>query len=142
LQSVPINLVSSNTALSHGTDTEINGYIGDNVDAAFWTAAECNVAIICAALLVIRIFPRFASNLSYPRKTDGRVMSSYRKSRGAMLTDNMNEDYLVPSTNPRLDGAFSRGTLSGIEVTTEVVQESTKGNALETTSQRRLLMDA
>ncbi|KAL1987071.1 hypothetical protein VTN96DRAFT_4945 [Rasamsonia emersonii] len=119
----------------------------DNVDAAFWTAAECNVAIICASLpylrpLIVRIFPRFASNLSYPQKSDVQV-TSHRKSRATLLTNPIRGDYDMYGFNDRTDGALSRGTLGGIQVTTELFQETTKGGeSVESISERRLVADA
>lgn len=119
---------------------------GDNVNAAYWTAAECNVAIICASLpylrpLIIRVFPRFASNLSYPRKSDGYLTSTRRKSK-MTIRDNTQGDHVLRSFNDRPDAAASRGTLTGIQVTTELIQETTKGaDSLESTSQRRLVID-
>lgn len=45
--------------------------------------------------------------------------------------------------NDRGDCALSRGTLGGIQVTTELVQETTKGGeSMESISERRLVADA
>ncbi|KAL1967975.1 hypothetical protein VTN77DRAFT_2392 [Rasamsonia byssochlamydoides] len=116
----------------------------DNVGAAFWTAAECNIAIICASLpylrpLVIRIFPHFASNLSYPRKSDGQL-TSHRKSRATLLTNTVRGEYDMYGFNDRRGGTSSSETMGGIQVTTELVQETTKGGeSIESSSQRTLV---
>lgn len=42
----------------------------------------------------------------------------------------------------RGDDSTSRSTMAGIEVTTEMIQETTSGHAGESTSQRRLVLDS
>ncbi|KAL2853622.1 hypothetical protein BJX68DRAFT_265089 [Aspergillus pseudodeflectus] len=126
-----------------------------NVAAAYWTAAECNVAIICACLpflrpLISRIFPRFLSTgNSYnkytrnnnPTRTTAAQASNVATTRGGALYSQDPEFGLLTidvdgkgaeedSTDSR---RHSRGPRvaspvfgAGIEVRTEVIQEVSK----------------
>ncbi|KAL2830779.1 hypothetical protein BDW59DRAFT_14043 [Aspergillus cavernicola] len=132
-----------------------------NVAAAYWTAAECNVAIICACLpflrpLISRIFPKFLSTNSCnkytrnpTRTTVGR--STHRRTTtelysqdpefGLITIDTDAKGGAAPTTLTR-NGSVNNG---GIEVTTEMIQEVTappinNDTNGETTSQRRLVM--
>lgn len=119
----------------------------DNVGAAYWTAAETNVGIICACLpylrpLISRIFPHLMStnsyHLSHQRRSQMVDLSrTHRTNRGTMVSVAA-RDYDMYSINIRPGENSSRSTMAGIEVTTEVAQV-TKGG--ETTSERRLVMD-
>ncbi|KAL1997775.1 hypothetical protein VTN02DRAFT_791 [Thermoascus thermophilus] len=120
----------------------------DNVGAAYWTAAEVNVGIMCACLpymrpLIARIFPHFISTDSYHRtygrKTEGPVDATRTlrtTHRGTMIS--INRDYDMYSINIQPGENHSRSTMSGIEVTTEVAQETKPG---DTISERRLVLD-
>ncbi|KAL3452017.1 hypothetical protein BJX65DRAFT_320778 [Aspergillus insuetus] len=111
-----------------------------NVAAAYWTAAECNVAIICACLpflrpLISRIFPRFLStgnsyNNRYTRNNNPtRPLFSQDPEFGLSTIDvdvkGVGEEDSIDSRR------HSRRVASpifgaGIEVRTEVVQEVSK----------------
>ncbi|GKZ30436.1 hypothetical protein AbraIFM66950_009144 [Aspergillus brasiliensis] len=126
-----------------------------NVGAAYWTAAECNVAIICACLpflrpLVSRIFPRFLSTNSYNRYTRNPTMSASRMTATRMTARSnrqkvelysQDRDYGMYTIDVKSGEANHDGTLDGIAVTTTtMVQESSRHND-ESTSQRRLVVD-
>ncbi|KAL5051939.1 hypothetical protein BDW71DRAFT_212992 [Aspergillus fruticulosus] len=101
---------------------------GSNVAAAYWTAAECNVAIICACLpflrpLVSRIFPKFLSTNSYnkysgnpTRTTAGRSMRLKSTNRG--IYSQHDPEFGLHT----IDTEGKRGP-GAIEVTTEVIRE-------------------
>ncbi|RJE18659.1 integral membrane protein [Aspergillus sclerotialis] len=116
-----------------------------NVGASYWTAAECNVAIICACLpllrpLLGRIFPNLMATNSYKRygtpKTYGHTGRSNRLPTD-LFTRDRERDYDMYSINVKPGDRSSRN-FGGIEVTTQVVQETTKH---ESTSDRRLVLD-
>ncbi|KAJ0425605.1 hypothetical protein BJY00DRAFT_308341 [Aspergillus carlsbadensis] len=123
-----------------------------NVAAAYWTAAECNVAIICACLpflrpLISRIFPRFLStgnsyNNKYTRnnnttRTTAAHGSNAATARGPLYSQDPEFGLLTidvdvkgeedNSTDSRKDTRGARVASpifeSGIEVRTEVTQE-------------------
>ncbi|PLB47213.1 hypothetical protein P170DRAFT_363022 [Aspergillus steynii IBT 23096] len=141
--------LSSLRTVSKSPDTSYS-----NVAAAYWTAAECNVAIICACLpflrpLVSRLFPKLLSTNSYNR---------YSHSRGLTLATNTNaKSKARRSQVPKVplysqDREFGLCTVDvevqaglggeggGIEVRTEMTQQSSVQGE-ESTSQRRLVMD-
>ncbi|KAL4776722.1 hypothetical protein BDW60DRAFT_174472 [Aspergillus nidulans var. acristatus] len=111
-----------------------------NVAAAYWTAAECNVAIICACLpflrpLVSRLFPKFLSTNSYnkysvnpTRTTAGRSMRLRSTNRG-MYSQHDPEFGLHTIDTEVGVGPGLRSVVEGkrgpgaIEVTTEVIRE-------------------
>ncbi|KAL3495295.1 hypothetical protein BJX62DRAFT_196525, partial [Aspergillus germanicus] len=125
-----------------------------NVAAAYWTAAECNVAIICACLpflrpLVSRIFPRFLStgnsyNNRYTRnnnltRTTAAQASNVATSRGPLFSQD--PEFGLSTIDVDVKGVgeedstdsrrHSRRVASpvfgaGIEVRTEVIQEVSK----------------
>jgi hypothetical protein len=113
-----------------------------NVGAAYWTAAECNVAIICACLpflrpLISRIFPRLLSTKSYNKYTGQPTMGTANRSRRTQLYSR-DRDYGLYTIDIEATDV-KRGSTGGIEVTTEMtVQESSQHD--ESTSQRRLVM--
>ncbi|KAJ5900970.1 uncharacterized protein N7473_005040 [Penicillium subrubescens] len=122
-----------------------------NVDAAYWTAAECNVAIICSCLpflrpLVSRIFPKLLSTNNYNRYTTNpgrsttRNITAARSPQTEFFSQNMDKDFDMYSINVKRGDRSSRSSFGGIEVTTEmtVMQESKHD---ETVSERRLVMD-
>ncbi|KAI9045276.1 PTH11-like integral membrane protein [Aspergillus affinis] len=131
-----------------------------NVAAAYWTAAECNVAIICACLpflrpLVSRIFPKLLSTQSYNTpysrgrtlttmnnrsRAPGPKMALYSQDRDLGLCT-IDVDVQGPA-QAHVDGhgdGYSGSSAGGIEVRTEMTQQSTVHE--EETSQRRLVMD-
>jgi hypothetical protein len=126
-----------------------------NVGAAYWTAAECNVAIICACLpflrpIISRIFPKLLSTNSHNRYTTyGRTaqtatkdMTASRSPRVELFSQNMDKDYDMYSINVKHGDRSSHSSLGGIEVTTEmtVSQETAKND--DTASERRLVTSA
>ncbi|KAL1863285.1 hypothetical protein Plec18170_000118 [Paecilomyces lecythidis] len=117
----------------------------DNVHAAYWTAAECNVAIICACLpylrpLIVRMFPHLI-NSSYHQRTPGRrtTTGNFSKHRATMASQG--QDFDLYTINIEKGDNMSRSTMDGIEVTTEMttVQETSKD--VESTSERRLVIN-
>ncbi|CAG8904104.1 unnamed protein product [Penicillium egyptiacum] len=109
-----------------------------NVGAAYWTAAECNVAIMCSCLpflrpIVSRIFPRLLSTGSSNRyaatKATGTNLTGTRNlTRHTQLhSQNHDKDYDMYSINVKPGDRSSHSSLAGIEVTTEmsIMQEST-----------------
>ncbi|KAL3470903.1 PTH11-like integral membrane protein [Aspergillus californicus] len=152
--------LSSLHTLARSTDTSYN-----NVGAAYWTAAECNVAIICASLpflrpLISRIFPKFLSTngtSKYTRNNPTRTTaprSTLHRTKGATELYSQDPEFGLftidtdakggqPATTLTRNGSLNNG---GIEVTTEVLQEVTspsiyKSTHPESTSQRRLIVD-
>lgn len=123
-----------------------------NVDAAYWTAAECNVAIICACLpflrpIVSRIFPKLLSTNSYNRYTSNpgrstttRNITAARSPRTELFSQNMDKDFDLYSIGVKRGDRSSRSSFVGIEVTTEmtVMKESKQDEAV---SERRLVME-
>ncbi|KAI9367872.1 hypothetical protein BJX61DRAFT_526406 [Aspergillus egyptiacus] len=135
-----------------------------NVGAAYWTAAECNVSIICASLpflrpLISHIFPRFLSTHSNS-KTGNRtrttaVHSTFRRASTFPFTQDPEFGLVTIDTEAQGGGPHSTTTKglhnSGIEVTMEMIQEvapSMRPQSMPhnmnaaSTSQRRLLLDA
>ncbi|PWY96608.1 PTH11-like integral membrane protein [Aspergillus sclerotioniger CBS 115572] len=138
--------LSSLRSVAQSKDTSYS-----NVGAAYWTAAECNVAIICACLpflrpLVSRIFPRFLSTNSYTRNP---TMSASRMTAARMTARShrqkvelysQDRDYGMYTIDVKSGEANHDGTLAGIEVTTTtMIQESSRN--CKSTSQRRLVVD-
>lgn len=125
-----------------------------NVGAAYWTAAECNVAIICACLpflrpIISRIFPKLLSTNSHNRYTSkGRTTTNNftggrsQRQQTELFSQNMDKDYDMYSINVKRGDRSSRSSLGGIEVTTEmtVLQEATKHD--DAVSERRLVTDS
>ena len=137
-------LRSTAQILTHRTDS--------NVAAAYWTAAECNVAIMCACLPFLRpiiscIFPRLLSGGSsnpYANKFAGTNLTGTRAlTRHTQFTCNQDKDYDMYSINVKLGDHSSHISLGGIEVTTEmslsIMQEATPKNSI---SERKVVMDA
>ncbi|KAH8425447.1 PTH11-like integral membrane protein [Aspergillus melleus] len=132
-----------------------------NVAAAYWTAAECNVAIICACLpflrpIVSRIFPKLLSTQSYNTPySRGRTLTTLTKSKAQgpkMALYSQDRDLGLCTIDVDVQGpapaqGYGRGSGEGsssaggggIEVRTEMTQQSTVHG--EETSQRRLVMD-
>ncbi|CAI7640958.1 unnamed protein product [Penicillium pancosmium] len=134
--------------VAQSTDTSYS-----NVDAAYWTAAECNVAIICACLPFLRpiissIFPKLLSTNSYNRytsnpRTNTRNITASRSQRQHtdLFSQNMDKDFDMYSINVKHGNRSSHSSFGGIEVTTEmtVSQESKVG---ENVSERRLVIES
>ncbi|KAL2810780.1 hypothetical protein BJX63DRAFT_305004 [Aspergillus granulosus] len=115
-----------------------------NVAAACWTAAECNVAIICACLpflrpLISRIFPGFFSTNSYNKYTHNHNPTRTTAGHGSN-TQGGREPYsqdpefglVTIDADPKGGHEQSRDARganpvfgAGIEVRTEVIQEVT-----------------
>ncbi|CAI7619827.1 unnamed protein product [Penicillium manginii] len=143
--------LSSLRNVAQSTDTSYS-----NVDAAYWTAAECNVAIICACLPFLRpiissIFPKLLSTNSYnryttnPRTGNTRNTRNFTASRSQrqhtdLFSQNMDKDFDMYSINVEQGKRSSNSSFGGIEVTTEmtVMQETKVG---ETVSERRLVIE-
>lgn len=123
-----------------------------NVAAAYWTAAECNVAIMCSCLpflrpIISRIFPRLLSGGSSNRYaankatvtnlTGTRTITRHTQ----LFSQNHDKDFDIYSINVKPGDCSNHSSLGGIEVTTEmsVMQEET---SKKSTSERRLVMDA
>ncbi|KAL2853280.1 hypothetical protein BJY01DRAFT_259308 [Aspergillus pseudoustus] len=116
-----------------------------NVGAAYWTAAECNVAIICACLpfirpLISRIFPRFLSTNSYNKnrytlnnnrtRTTAAGGSNITGARELYPNDPEFGLLTIDVDAKRTEESYSRDARgadsvfgAGIEVRTEVIQE-------------------
>ncbi|KNG80939.1 PTH11-like integral membrane protein [Aspergillus nomiae NRRL 13137] len=133
--------LSSLRAVAKDPDTSYS-----NVGASYWTAAECNVAIICACLPFLRpivscLFPKLLSTQSYNHYTRNPTATVTTRSRATrMHLPSQNDDFGmctidVEQGERRPDDAFK-----GIEVTTEMYQETSKND--ESTSQRRLVMES
>ncbi|KAF7596352.1 hypothetical protein BBP40_002096 [Aspergillus hancockii] len=124
--------LSSLRSVANNPDTSYS-----NVAAAYWTAAECNVAIICACLpflrpLVSRLFPTLLSTNSYNRYTmNPTVTARSQANRIALHSQDPDYGMYTIDVNP---GEGKPDAFKGIEVTTEMYQESTKS-----TSQGRLV---
>ncbi|KAJ5690385.1 hypothetical protein N7462_004777 [Penicillium macrosclerotiorum] len=140
--------LSSLRTVAKSSDTSYS-----NVGAAFWTAAECNVAIICACLPFLRpiishIFPKLLSTNSYNRyttndRTNTRNVTAARSQRTQteLFSQNMDKDYDMYSIKVKRGDQSSRSSLGGIEVTTEMtVSQEAKHD--ESISERRLVMDS
>jgi hypothetical protein len=114
-----------------------------NVGAAYWTAAESNVAIICACLpflrpLISRIFPRLLSTKSYNKYTGQPTMTANRSRKTQVYSQD--PDYGLYTIDIEATD-LKRGSTGGIEVTTEMtVQETSQHD--ESTSQRRLVIQS
>ncbi|KAJ5397854.1 hypothetical protein N7509_005967 [Penicillium cosmopolitanum] len=140
--------LSSLRIVAQSTDTSYS-----NVDAAYWTAAECNVAIICACLPFLRpiissIFPKLLSTNSYNRYTSNPrtntrniTVSRSQRQHTDLFSQNMDKDFDMYSINVKHGNRSSHSSFGGIEVTTEmtVSQESKVG---ETVSERRLVIES
>ena len=128
-------------------------HIDSNVDAAYWTAAECNVAIICACLPFLRpiissIFPKLLSTNSYNRytsnpRTNTRNITASRSQRQHtdLFSQNMDKDFDMYSINVKHGNRSSHSSFGGIEVTTEMTV-SQENKAGETVSERRLVIES
>ncbi|KAJ5312355.1 hypothetical protein N7508_003185 [Penicillium antarcticum] len=146
--------LSSLRQVAKSTDTSYS-----NVGAAYWTAAECNVAIICSCLpflrpIISRIFPKLLSTNRYngyttnnrPTVTNMTTTRSQARHTG-LFSQNHDKDYDMYSINVKPGDRIGHNSLDGIEVTTEmhIMQESTKHeNELtkhENVSERRLVTD-
>ncbi|KAI9928347.1 hypothetical protein MW887_002385 [Aspergillus wentii] len=136
--------LSSLRVVAQSTDTSWS-----NVGAAYWTAAECNVAIICACLpflrpLISRIFPKLLSTNSYQRHTAGpttTMASRSQKRHPELFSANRefgNQEFGMCSIHAKSD-SHDHGNIAGIEVTTEMIQETEKPG--ETSSERRLVIN-
>ncbi|PIG86403.1 PTH11-like integral membrane protein [Aspergillus arachidicola] len=116
-----------------------------NVGAAYWTAAECNVAIICACLPFLRpivscLFPKLLSTHSYNRYTRNPTATATTRSRVTrMHLPSQNDDFGMCTIDIE-HGERKPDAFKGIEVTTEMYQETSKYD--ESTSQRRLVMES
>ncbi|KAJ5946882.1 hypothetical protein N7454_003721 [Penicillium verhagenii] len=109
--------LSSLRTVASSSDTSYS-----NVGAAYWTAAECNVAIICACLPFLR-----------------PILSVLLQSQ--LFSRNDERDYDVYSINVKPGDGSERTSLGGIEVTTEMtIMQETKHD--ENVSERRLVMDS
>ncbi|KAJ5098313.1 hypothetical protein N7532_005314 [Penicillium argentinense] len=139
--------LSSLRTVAQSADTSYS-----NVDAAYWTAAECNVAIICACLpflrpIISRCFPKLLSTNSYNRytsntRTNTRNITAGRSQRQhtELFSQNVDKDFDMYSINVKPGNHSSHSSLGGIEVTTEMsVMQQSKVD--ETVSERRLVMD-
>ncbi|KAJ5194840.1 uncharacterized protein N7498_008278 [Penicillium cinerascens] len=146
--------LSSLRIVAKSTDTSYS-----NVGAAYWTAAECNVAIICACLpflrpIISRIFPKLLSTNSYnrtasynrynsnPRTATNNFTGPGSQRRTELFSQNMDKDYDMYSINVKPGDHSSHSSLGGIEVTTEmsVTKENNKHN--DNVSERHLVSDA
>ncbi|KAJ5654134.1 hypothetical protein N7490_001137 [Penicillium lividum] len=143
--------LSSLSTVAKSSDTSYS-----NVGAAYWTAAECNVAIICACLPFLRpivsvLFPKLLSTNSYNRYTGNDPITPNRltgftahrsaRQQSELFSQNEDRDYDVYSINVKPGDRSNRGSLGGIEVTTEMmVMQETKHD--ENISERRLVMDS
>ncbi|KAL4931605.1 PTH11-like integral membrane protein [Aspergillus undulatus] len=158
--------LSSLRTVAKSTDTSWS-----NVAAAYWTAAECNVAIICACLpflrpLISRIFPKFLSTNSY-NKTRSRTTANPARSTAARSRCRSTHFTAPDPTLFSRDAEIGLATIdtdvgvgagagtgaritkignakvNGIEVTNEVIQEvSHEGYPIgPQTSQTRLVLD-
>ncbi|PYH91758.1 PTH11-like integral membrane protein [Aspergillus ellipticus CBS 707.79] len=138
--------LSSLRSVAQSSDTSWS-----NVGAAYWTAAECNVAIICACLpflrpLVSRIFPRFLSTNSYtrnPTMTASRMTATRmtaRSHRQKVELYSQDRDYGMYTIDVKSGETSHDGALAGIEVTTTTMIQETSRHG-ESTSQRRLVVE-
>ncbi|KAJ5747305.1 uncharacterized protein N7511_009001 [Penicillium nucicola] len=146
--------LSSLREVAKSTDTSYS-----NVAAAYWTAAECNVAIICSCLpflrpIISRIFPKLLSTNSHNRYTTNNrpTVTNMTTTRSQarhteLFSQNLDKDYDMYSINVKPGDRMSHSSLGGIEVTTEmsIMQESTKQDheltKHDNTSERRLVQD-
>ncbi|OQD76422.1 hypothetical protein PENDEC_c004G02809 [Penicillium decumbens] len=125
--------LSSLQAVAKSTDTSYS-----NVGAAYWTAAECNVAITCACLpflrpLISRIFPNVLSTNSYnryttnPRTATNNFTGARTQRQTQLFSQNKDKDFDMYSINVKHGDRSSHDSLGGIEVTTEMtVVENSK----------------
>ncbi|KAJ5939276.1 hypothetical protein N7466_002410 [Penicillium verhagenii] len=140
--------LSSLRTVASSSDTSYS-----NVGAAYWTAAECNVAIICACLPFLRpilsvLFPKLLSTNSCNRYTGNDAITANRftshrsaRQQSQLFSRNDERDYDVYSINVKPGDGSERTSLGGIEVTTEMtVMQETKHD--ENVSERRLVMDS
>ncbi|KAG2420169.1 hypothetical protein HFD88_004969 [Aspergillus terreus] len=117
-----------------------------NVGAAYWTAAECNVAIICACLPFLRplvscLFPKFLSTNSYKNYTRNPTTTGRSRATRHKMSQFYSQDRELGLYSIDVkSGQRSPTQFGGIEVITEMVQE-TSNKQDESTSQRRLVMD-
>ncbi|KAE8362867.1 hypothetical protein BDV27DRAFT_159358 [Aspergillus caelatus] len=131
--------LSSLRSVANDPDTSYS-----NVGAAYWTAAECNVAIICACLPFLRpivscLFPKLLSTHSYNRYTRNPTATATTRSRVTrMQLPSQNDDFGMCTIDIE-HGERKPDAFKGIEVTTEMYQETSKYD--ESTSQRRLVME-
>ncbi|CAL5870591.1 uncharacterized protein PFLUO_LOCUS4830 [Penicillium psychrofluorescens] len=127
--------LSSLRIVAQSTDTSYS-----NVDAAYWTAAECNVAIICASLpflrpLISRLFPGMLSShnrtgygrtpatknisLMTPSPTFPTFAAAAQRPRSELL-DNREEYDMYSISVKHGEGDTPGSSLNGIEITTEM----------------------
>ncbi|KAJ5893630.1 hypothetical protein N7495_005321 [Penicillium taxi] len=128
-------------------DTADTSYV--NVSAAYWTAAECNVAIICACLPFLRpvisaIFPKMLSTNGYnyasTKRPAGFTTACSQRLASQLYQSQCKQEYDMYSINVKHgEGNSSHSSLGGIEVTTEmtVVKEAKQ----EDTASERQLVD-
>ncbi|GAB1191387.1 hypothetical protein APSETT444_000559 [Aspergillus pseudonomiae] len=120
--------------------------IDSNVGASYWTAAECNVAIICACLPFLRpivscLFPKLLSTQSYNHYTRNPTATATTRSRVTrMHLPSQNDDFGMCTIDVEQGERKPDDTFKGIEVTTEMYQETSKND--ESASQRRLVMES
>ncbi|KAL4889459.1 hypothetical protein BDV59DRAFT_118274 [Aspergillus ambiguus] len=145
--------LSSLKQVASATDTSWS-----NVGAAYWTAAECNVAIICACLPFLRpliscIFPKVLSTNSYKRYTRNPTTTGVSRATRHKMDPLYSQDreiglYTIDVKRGD-DAERSSPTQFGtIEVTTEMIQETSESSLGpaqdnrpdERSSERRLVM--
>ncbi|KAB8257293.1 hypothetical protein BDV32DRAFT_160670 [Aspergillus pseudonomiae] len=133
--------LSSLRAVAKDPDTSYS-----NVGASYWTAAECNVAIICACLPFLRpivscLFPKLLSTQSYNHYTRNPTATATTRSRVTrMHLPSQNDDFGMCTIDVEQGERKPDDTFKGIEVTTEMYQETSKND--ESASQRRLVMES
>lgn len=105
-----------------------------NVGAAYWTAAECNVAIICASLPFLRsvitlIFPKLMPSNSYKR-TGGRTLTTARSHHplNTAQSQSQQNEYDLYTIDVKSEMPARANRIPGIEVTTEMTQETAMHN--------------
>lgn len=90
-----------------------------------------------------RIFPKLMATSSYRRNTSKNYYGGSRSQRlpTYMFSRDQERDYDMYEINVKPGQQSGRGVEGGIEVTTEMIQETTKNGESESTSERRLVLD-
>lgn len=158
---LPVALFSLSPSTS--TNTNTNKLPDSNVDAAYWTAAECNVAIICASLpflrpLISRLFPRLLSSHSRtgygrtpatknispmtPSPTLPTFAAAAQRPRSGPFDDREEYDtYSISAKHGERDTPGS--SLNGIEITTEMTLiRAASGRIEQVATSKSHLVDA
>lgn len=118
--------------MSSAITQALTSLLDSNVGAAYWTAAECNVAIICASLPFLRsvitlVFPKLMPSNSYRRTGATRTQTATNRSQrllNASHLQSQHNEYDLYTIDVKSEMPSRSKRIPGIEVTTEMTQET------------------